>query len=92
MPKSEIELIDTDTQYEWRPVEGDTLGIKEKILSLDPETRSYTLLLKFPPGIKTTETLVHDFWEEVFILQGELVDIAKGKHFVRGFTLVVLLE
>jgi hypothetical protein len=85
MSKPEIELIDTDTQYEWRPVEGDKLGIKEKILSLDLETRSYTRLLKFPPGIKTTETLVHEFWEEVFILKGELIDIAKGKTFCEGY-------
>ena len=38
MPKPEIEFKDYDTQYEWRPVEGDTLGIMEKILSSDPDT------------------------------------------------------
>ena len=38
MPKPEIEFKDYDTEYEWRPVEGDTLGIKEKILSSDPVT------------------------------------------------------
>ena len=74
MQKPEIEFIDTDTHYEWRSVEGDTLGIKEKILSIDPETKSYTRLLKFPPGIKTKETLVHEFWEEVLILEGDLID------------------
>jgi hypothetical protein len=85
MPKPEIEFIDTDTRYDWRPVEGDTLGIQEKILSLDPDTKSYSRLLKFPPGIQTSETLVHDFWEEVFILEGELIDIKKKQTFCRGF-------
>ena len=61
MPKPEIEFVDADTHFEWSPVEGDTLGIKEKILSVDPVTKSYTRLLKFPPGIETKETLVHDF-------------------------------
>ena len=85
MPKPEIEFVDTDTYFQWRPVEGDTLGIKEKILSVDQETKSYTRLLKFPPGIRTAETLVHDFWEEVLILEGELIDLAKKQTFGPGF-------
>ena len=66
----EIEFTDYDTEYDWKNVEGDTFGIKEKILSYDPETGDYTRMLKFPPGIETSETLVHDFWEEVYILEG----------------------
>ena len=85
MAKPEIEFIDPDTHYSWRPVEGDTLGIKEKILSEDPKTKSYTRLLKFPPGIRTSETLVHDFWEEVWIVEGELIDLAKKQTFCAGF-------
>lgn len=38
MPKPEIEFKDYDTSYEWRPMEGNTFGIKEKILSYDSET------------------------------------------------------
>ncbi len=30
MAKPEIEFKDYDTEWEWKPVEGDTLGIKEK--------------------------------------------------------------
>ena len=67
MPKREIEFVDYDTKYEWHPIEGDKLGIMEKILSRDPDTGDYTRILKFPPGIETKETLVHDFWEEVLI-------------------------
>lgn len=85
MPKPEIEFKDTDTTWSWRPVEGDTLGIKEKILSHDPDTGDYTRLLKFPPGIKTKETLVHDFWEEVWIVSGTLTDMAKKETYTAGF-------
>ena len=85
MAKPEIEFVDTDTSYAWRPVKGDTLGIKEKILSEDPQTESYTRLLKFPPGIRTEEILVHDFWEEVLILEGELIDLTKKRTFGVGF-------
>ena len=85
MSKPEIEFTDCDTHFQWHPVEGDTLGIKEKILSLDPETGDYTRLLKFPPGTETTETLIHDFWEEVWIISGSLYDIQKKQTFMPGF-------
>ena len=85
MAKPEIEFLDCDTNYQWRPVEGDVFGIKEKILSEDLETGDYTRILKFPPGTETTETLVHDFWEEVLIIEGTLYDIAKEETYLPGF-------
>ncbi|MDI7260569.1 MAG: hypothetical protein QME90_11690 [Thermodesulfobacteriota bacterium] len=90
MAKPEIEFIDVDTEYGWRPVEGDTLGIKEKILSLDPETKSYTRLLKFPPGIRTAEALAHDFWEEVYIVEGELYHPRHGRRLSCAYRVKVL--
>ncbi len=50
MPKAEIDFIDMAISYGWRSVEGDTLGIKEKTLSLDPGAKSYSRLPKVPPG------------------------------------------
>ena len=85
MPKPEIEFVDVDLNYEWRRVEGDKYGIMEKILSHDPETGNYTRLLKFPPALETEETLVHDFWEEVWIVEGTLHDIAKDQTFLPGY-------
>ena len=85
MPKPEIEFMDCDTQWLWRPVEGDTMGIKEKILSEDPETGDITRFLNFPPGTETKETLVHDFWEEVLIIDGSLYDVVKKETYVSGF-------
>lgn len=55
----------------------------------DPELRPYDKILlpsaEFPPGIRTTETLLHDFWEEVYIVEGELIDLGKKKTFAKGF-------
>ena len=84
MSKPEIEFIDCDTEYKWTTVD-EELGIKEKILSQDPETGDYSRLLKFPPGIETQSTLRHDFWEEVYILQGSLYDKAKQETYLAGF-------
>ncbi|MBS3975166.1 MAG: cupin domain-containing protein [Syntrophomonadaceae bacterium] len=84
MPRPELELFDVNT-LAWTQVQGAPPGLMEKILSKDPDTGSYTRLLKFPPGMVTTERLVHDFWEEVYILQGGLVDLTSNQIFMEGF-------
>ena len=52
-------------------------GIEEKILSRDPETGDVTRLLRFAAGVQTTETITHDFWEEVW-------DLGLGRRFSAG--------
>jgi len=51
-------------------------GVDEKILSgsLDASNKrgSRTRLLRFKPGVFTTKPFVHDYWEEVFLLEGDL--------------------
>ncbi|MEW6425660.1 MAG: cupin domain-containing protein [Bacillota bacterium] len=84
MAKPELEFFDPDLNLGWRQVEGAQAGIIEKILSRDPETGSYTRLLKFPPGMTTNEVLVHDFWEEVYILKGSLIDLNKKETYTEG--------
>ena len=42
---------------------------------------SRTRLLRFEPGVYTTAPFVHDHWEEVYLLQGDLIvgNDAEGK-------------
>jgi len=51
-------------------------GVAQKILSgrLDEDARCgfRTRLLRFPPGFHTTEPFVHEYWEEVFLVSGDL--------------------
>ena len=74
----------------WRPVTGSATagaggaGVEEKILSHDPDTGDVTRLLRFAPGLETTETIAHDFWEEVWILEGSIIDVGLGRTFVAG--------
>lgn len=84
MPKLEMEFFDPDVKVEWRQAVGAPTGIMEKIVSIDPDTGSYTRILKFP-AMETEETLVHDFWEEVFILKGSLYDIKKQETYLEGY-------
>jgi len=72
MAKKQMEIHETQS-IAWIPVEGSP-GICEKILNKDPETGSVTRLLRFDPGTSTTEVLVHDFVEEIWVIEGGLTD------------------
>lgn len=59
--------------------------IWEQILAQDPSTGDATLLQRYEPGAATPpETIVHDYWEEVMILSGELTDLGLGQTFTTG--------
>jgi hypothetical protein len=83
MAKPELELFDPDT-IPWRPVEG-RLGAYEKILSFDPETGNYTRLFKVVGPSEGTETMSHDFWEEIFLLKGNITDKVKNETYKAGY-------
>ena len=89
MPKPELEFFTPDG-IPWEPVTGSRgggaggPGVTQRILSHDPESGDVTRLLRFEAGVETTEPIVHDFWEEVWILEGELVDLGKRQTFTAG--------
>jgi hypothetical protein len=61
----------------WETPAGYPAGIQQKILSgaLDEVNKrgSRTRLLRFEPGVYTTEPFVHEYWEEVFLFTGDLI-------------------
>src|SRR2546427_10213381 len=88
MPKAELEFFKPD-HLPWEPVAASGAGgaggagVKQKILSRNEEG-DVTRLLQFDTGVETSETIVHDFWEEVWILEGELTDLGKKQTFTAG--------
>src|SRR5438046_309989 len=65
------------TEDGWHVPPGYPAGIEQQILagSLD-ETRKTgfrTRRLRFKAGIYTTAPFVHDYWEEVYLLSGDLI-------------------
>jgi hypothetical protein len=74
--KPHLEFHRIDMGSGWETPEGYPAGIEQKILagSLDEtgKTGSRTRLLRFQPGIYTTAPFVHDYWEEVFLVEGDL--------------------
>ncbi len=81
MPKQEREFFPVD-ELEWKLGEGSPPGHYQKVLSEDPEKMFITRLLKVDAGCASTETFVHDFWEEVYILEGSQWD--GDRHFRKG--------
>ncbi len=84
MPKAELEFHFPSA--DWTPAGDVVEGIWERILSRDPDTGSYTRLLRFEPGVSSEPngTLTHDFWEEVFIVKGDLTDLRIDETFRAG--------
>ena len=74
--KPHLEFHRVDMSSGWSTPPGYPAGIEQKILagSLDEERRSgsRTRLLRFAPGVYTTEPFVHEYWEEVYLIEGDL--------------------
>lgn len=85
MPKPEFEFFPVK-EVEWTTVPGPATGLQERILSQDPQYGVATRILSFEPGCDTSPNgvQVHDFWEEVYILEGAIHDLELGQTFSAG--------
>lgn len=74
--KAHIEFERLALDEGWHVPAGYPDGIEQKILAgtLDETAASgnRTRLLRFHPGVFTTAPFVHDYWEEVYLLDGDL--------------------
>jgi hypothetical protein len=74
--KPHLEFHRVDMKAGWETPPGYPAGIEQKILAgaLDEGARrgSRTRLLRFSPGVFTTAPFVHDYWEEVYLVSGDL--------------------
>ena len=91
--KPHLEFHPVDMTAGWSTPPGYPAGIEQKILAgaLDEERKrgSRTRLLRLRPGVFTTAPFVHDYWEEVYLIEGDLTvgnDAAGrgGEAFRRG--------
>jgi len=86
MAKPAMEKQNVD-HIPWQLVEGGGVsgaGTYEKILSVDPETGNCTRLLRVEAGVETQETLSHDVWEEVYVIEGRYTDRGKSLLITKG--------
>ena len=82
--KSELEF--QFPSVPWQAAGGPVEGIDEQIISLDEQSGAYTRLMRFAPGVDSSPngTLTHEFWEEVYIISGDLTDTRLGQTFRAG--------
>jgi hypothetical protein len=77
MGKPHLEFVNVDMGKGWEAPPGYPAGIEQKILASDldeeKKTGSRTRLLRFDPGAFSTEPFVHDYWEEVYVMSGDLI-------------------
>ena len=83
MPKKQQEIHETES-IPWTPVQG-IPGMFEKVLNVDPDKGSVSRLLKFEPGTRTHEVLVHDFVEEIYIIEGRVFDTGQNLELKAGY-------
>ena len=85
MAKDEREFAPVDT-VAWTPCEGNVPGLDERVISESGRAGVVTRILRFAPGTDTSAngTLSHDFWEEVYILEGSMTDLRLGTTFTAG--------
>ena len=81
--KGHLEFHSVDLDAGWETPEGYPAGIEQKVLAgaLDEAAGegSRSRLLRFAPGAFTTAPFVHDYWEEVYLLSGDLTVGAGGE-------------
>ena len=76
-PKAHLEFVKVDMQQGWERPPGYPSGFFQKVLAsdLDETTKrgSRTRLLRIDAGAFSTEPFVHDHWEEVYVVKGDLI-------------------
>jgi hypothetical protein len=77
MNKPHLEFTRVDLNEGWVTPPGYPAGIQQKILASDldevKKMGGRTRLLRFAPGAFTTQPFVHDHWEEVYLMSGDLI-------------------
>lgn len=61
--------------------------ISERVLSRGTDDRTLTRIARWAPGTDTSAAGVirHDYYEEVYLLEGELDDLTLGRTFTVGY-------
>ena len=81
--KPHLEFTKISSKENWHTPQGYPTGIKQQILASDIDKinkkGSRSRLLKFEPGVYTTEKFIHDHWEEVYLVSGDLI-VGNDEH------------
>jgi hypothetical protein len=77
--KAEHEFLAADA-VAWTDAGG---GITQRVLSEGPEN-NLTRIARWAPGTTTSEVIRHEYFEEVYLLEGSLTDLTLHQTFGAG--------
>jgi hypothetical protein len=85
VPKPEFEFFPVDS-VPFTACEGKVPELTERVIARDQHGGVASRILRFEPGTDTSPNgvQVHDFWEEVYILEGSFTDLRLGETFTAG--------
>lgn len=76
--KPPVPFHEVDNDTGWEPVPGGAPGVEQKMLSgaLNEAAKIgvRTRLIRFHPGTIAPNVFLHDYWEEVYLMTGTLVN------------------
>jgi hypothetical protein len=81
--KEHKEFYKADLGKDWEKLPGYPDGIEQQVLAgfLDEKGKRgfRTRHLRFAPGVYTTAPFMHDYWEEVYLVSGDLI-VGSDRH------------
>lgn len=85
MTRPAVEFLDYKT-IESQKIDGLVEGLSERVISQDDKGENLARVLEFQPGTDTTPNGVqtHDYWEEIYIIEGSVVDLTLNQTFSKG--------
>ena len=76
--RSNMIFDNLDLDGEFREYDGKVAGISEKILSDDMDRAERagkrTRLLRLKPGVQTPAAHAHEYWEEIYVIEGSMIE------------------
>lgn len=70
-------------QVRWRHAKGEPEGVDEVLLHRHKDG-SYTHVLRVEEGVEFTQPVVHEFYEEAYYLEGEMLNTKTRKTIASG--------
>jgi hypothetical protein len=85
MSRIEVEFTNLEN-FGLQEIDGLVEGLSQRMISGDSSKGDYARILYFAPGTDTSLNGIqeHDFWEELYIIDGSVIDLTLNKEFTKG--------
>lgn len=73
-------------EFKRNKIKGEVEGLYEQPISGSADGKRFVRIMEFAAGSDTTRNgvQVHDYWEEIYIIEGSFIDLTLEKEFSKG--------